>query len=305
VLKSLTAVSLLALGGAAVMGPAQAADIFDGNVDGRDGRGEFSRGEFLGPVHFNWSGIYVGGHFGGAWGDVDWTVLETPFFNNGVPKDDPASTAFPQAGRVSHEIDDWLAGGHIGFNQQFGRWVGGVEVSLSGGDLNESSDHEVILANGDDHVVGLRTEIESLFLATVRLGYAFDRVLAYVKGGYASADVKIRGEEELFNSQGLDRVGGFSERERQAGFAVGGGFEFALTNRVIFGLEYDRVDLGSETHTGFATVVNDVGQPSEFATHERFAVKVDPDIIHVAMARLSVKFGDEGAPLAAPMPPLK
>src|ERR671931_1322961 len=73
VLKSLTAVSLLALGGAAAMGPAQAADIFDGNVDGRDGRGEFSRGEFLGPVHLNWSGIYVGGHFGGAWGGVDLT----------------------------------------------------------------------------------------------------------------------------------------------------------------------------------------------------------------------------------------
>ena len=290
VLKSLTAVSLLALGGAAAVGPAQAADVFDGSVmDGSHGQGEF-----LVPTGVNWSGVYIGGHVGAGWGDVDWSILETPFFNGADPKKD---TAFPEGGRISHDIEGWLAGGHLGFNQQFGRVVGGVEVSLSGGDIEEEdfNEHEVKLSSGEDHVVGVRTEIDSLFMATVRIGHAWDRVLAYLKGGYASADVDIEGGEEFFNGGVLEREGAFSSSERHHGFTVGGGFEFALTNRVIFGLEYNYVDLGSETHFGFAKIVDDVGKEST----ERFAVKVDPDELHVAMARLSFKFGDEAVPVAA------
>jgi outer membrane immunogenic protein len=182
---------------------------------------------------------------------------------------------------IGHEVDGWLAGGHLGFNQQFGRWVGGVEVSLSEGDLEGSSVNDIEF--GD---VATKTEIDSLFLATVRLGYAFDRSLVYVKGGYASADVKLRGTGEL----GLADVG-FSSSERQAGLTIGGGFEYALTNGVIFGLEYNRVDLGSATHVGFATVDDD------FVT--AVPVKVEPDVLHVAMARLSLKFGDEAVALPA------
>jgi hypothetical protein len=49
------------------------------------------------------------------------------------------------------------------------------------------------------------------------------------------------------------------------------------------GLEYDRVDLGSSTH-----VALDAGP-----------IRVEPDVLHVATARLSIKFGDDGAVLPA------
>ena len=164
----------------------------------------------------------------------------------------------PQRGRC---------GGGERYQDRLQRWVGDEEESFEG--------------NG-----ATKTEIDSLFLATVRLGYAFDRSLVYVKGGYASADVKLRGTGEL----GLADVG-FSSSERQAGLTIGGGFEYALTNGVIFGLEYNRVDLGSATHVGFATVDDD------FVT--AVPVKVEPDVLHVAMARLSLKFGDEAVALPA------
>jgi outer membrane immunogenic protein len=253
---SLTAVSLLALVSAAAFAPAQAADL-NGKVSTIENDEEFG---FRKPDVYNWSGVYVGAHVGTAWGDVDWSAGEDG---------------------VSHELDDGsLAGGHLGFNHQFGRWVGGAEVSLSGGDVEGSSENELRFGLGE---VATKTEIDSLFLATVRLGYAFDRTLAYVKGGYASAEVKLSGagEDDL----------GFSSSERQAGFTIGGGIEYALTKGVIFGLEYNRVDLGNATHVGFATVggdpVTDV------------PVRVEPDVLHVAMARLSLKFGDEGAVLPA------
>jgi outer membrane immunogenic protein len=260
---SLTAVSLLALVGAAGFAPAQAADL-NGKVSTIQNEEEFG---FRKPEVFDWSGVYVGGHLGVASGDVDWSG--------------PAVTGFVDGGRISHELDEGsLAGAHLGFNHQFGRWVGGAEVSLSGGDVEGSSENELKFGLGD---VATETEIDSLFLATVRLGYAFDRTLAYVKGGYASAEVNLRAAGE----DGL----GFSSSERQAGFTIGGGIEYALTKGVVFGLEYNRVDLGNSTHVGFATVDGD--------PVTAVPVKVEPDVLHVATARLSLKFGDDGAVLPA------
>jgi outer membrane immunogenic protein len=278
---SLTAVSLLALVSAAGFAPAQAADL-NGKVSTIQNDEEFG---FRKPEVFDWSGVYVGGHLGVAWGDVDWSG--------------PEIATYVRGGGISHELDEGsLAGAHLGFNHQFGRWVGGAEVSLSGGDVEGSSENEIRFGTrtGD---IATKTEIDNLFLATVRLGYAFDRTLAYVKGGYASADVNLRaaGElgprivDELPVGQPMDV--GFSSGERQAGFTIGGGIEYALTKGVVFGLEYNRVDLGNSTHVGFATVDGD--------PVTAVPVRVEPDVLHVAMARLSLKFGDDGAVLPAVM----
>jgi outer membrane immunogenic protein len=268
--NSLVAVSLLALVGAAAFAPAQAAgpggkviSKVSSKVTSIQTEDDFG---YPAPTAFDWSGAYVGAHLGGAWGDVDWLGVD------GL--------------EISHEVDGWLAGGHLGFNQQFGRWVGGVEVSLSEGDVEGSSANEIRVGPVSGEVA-TKTEIDSLFLATVRLGYAFDRTLAYVKGGYASADVKLRGAGEL----GPAEVG-FSSSERQAGFTLGGGFEYALTKGVVFGLEYNRVDLGSAMHVAFATEGNDVNA---------VPVTAEPDVLHVAMARLSLKFGDDAGLLPVAM----
>src|SRR5919108_1100117 len=140
-LKSLTAVSLLALVGAACFAPAQAAGSggkVSSKVTSIQNEDDFG---FPAPTAFNWSGVYVGAHLGGAWGDVDWSGVE------GL--------------EISHEVDGWLAGGHLGFNQQFGRWVGGVEVSLSDGNVESGDDDSIRRDFGT-------TEIDSLFLATAR-----------------------------------------------------------------------------------------------------------------------------------------
>jgi opacity protein-like surface antigen len=132
--KSLTAVSLLALVGAAGFAPAQAADL-NGKVSTIQNEEEFG---FRKPEVYDWSGVYVGAHLGAAWGDVDWSG--------------PAVTEFVDRGRVSHELDDGsLAGAHLGFNHQFGRWVGGAEVSLSGGDVEGSSENELRGTRRDGH----------------------------------------------------------------------------------------------------------------------------------------------------------
>jgi outer membrane immunogenic protein len=238
---SLAAVDLLALADAAAFAPAQAADL-NGKISTIQNEEEFG---FRKPDVFNWSGVYVGGHLAAAWGEVGWSGVERL--------------------KVSHEVDGLLAGGHLGFNHQFGRWVGS---SLSDGDVASSDD-------GTRFRDVARIEIDKLFFATLRLEYDWDRSLAYVKGGYASAEISL---------QGGDGDVAFSSSERQAGFTIGGGIEYAFTNRVIFGLEYKT--LVNSTHVLFATDGNDVVGA--------VPVKVEPDVLHVAMARLSLKFGDEG-----------
>jgi outer membrane immunogenic protein len=227
------------------------------------------------PLAYNWSGFYFGAHVGGAWGDVDWKLKDSPF------------ELLDEGSKFSQDIDGFIGGGHLGLQHQFGRWVIGGELSLSGGDVDGSSRFcDPPECDGD--IVKLKTEMDWLFLATARLGYAFDNWLLYVRGGYASADIDIRGREEaMFTTT-------FSSSERHDGYIIGAGLEYALTQGVILGVEYNFIDLGSETHKGLAKVD---GVPDE-----EFKINTDPEI-HTVTARLSFKIGRE-APVAV-APPLK
>jgi outer membrane immunogenic protein len=97
---------------------------------------------------YNWSGFYVGGHAGYGWGDVN--ILDFgPVLDGGFTID-----------RTPFRANGALAGGQIGFQQQFGHWVAGVELSLSGGQLSDSASAELVqpftLLSGDKIVSGTR-----------------------------------------------------------------------------------------------------------------------------------------------------
>jgi outer membrane immunogenic protein len=308
--KPLMVFSILALAGAVSVVSAHAADIFDRGFDGSHGPGDF-----LETGIFNWSGLYFGGHVGGAWGDVDLNVVESPFFEPSDPSfaaGDP--TALVSGDKVSTDLDGVVAGTHIGFNQQVGRFVFGVEGSFSGADLNGSTtllDEAVVggVVTARD-IVTLETEMDWLALATLRLGFTRDRWLLYLKGGYATGDVSIRGGEQFLNSPPppltLVQTRHFDSGERHHGWHIGAGLEYALPttsccNNVIFGLEYNFIDLDSERHTGTA-VRFDEPEGAELPPGRRFDIDVDPDGIHVVKVRLSYKFGCCDV---AALPPLK
>jgi outer membrane immunogenic protein len=240
---------------------------------------------------YSWSGFYLGGHAGYAWGDVD-------FLDLGLTAD---AFAFHSSGV--------LAGGHIGFQQQWGRWVGGVELSLSRGRLQDDILSTAVLTSvlltGDivsrEDKDDLQTRIDGLFLATARLGYASDRWLGYVKGGYAAADIKagfhlsalatVVGAVTLDPGQVVfagDSTGG--SRERHHGWTIGAGLEYLLAPNVIFGVEYGYVNLRAQTHTAVASGFNNnFGTITTFTTPIEY--RIDPDDIHSLTARLSFKFG--------------
>ena len=91
----------------------------------------------------------------------------------------------------SHNMSGFIGGGQIGYNFQSGAFVFGLEAMFDYSDIKGGVNP---LRGGlpplgqDDNFA---TRIESLFLGTARIGYAWNNVLLYAKGGYAGGEVKV------------------------------------------------------------------------------------------------------------------
>lgn len=197
-----------------------------------------------------WSGVYAGVHAGYGWADISYTF--DTFFG-------------PES--FSHHAGDWFGGGHVGVQRQFGRLVAGVEISYS--DLHLTDTVESIKAPGRFRQI----EIDSLFLATVRLGYAADRWMAYVKGGYANADVETR----VF----IDPSTASVTSGREHGWTIGAGIELLCWRGFLVGLEYNYVHLGIGARDG------------KLPDNKPFNYSGFDDDIHTVTVRLSYLFGTQ------------
>ncbi len=114
---------------------------------------------------YNWSGFYIGGHAGYGIGMNDYT--NSSFF---------------------YETKGFLAGGEIGFNQQSGNVVFGIEADASW--ANIKGDQAFTLGGalvGFAQTATVSTEIDSLVSVAGRFGFAQDHWLIYLKAGVAWA----------------------------------------------------------------------------------------------------------------------
>lgn len=167
------------------------------------------------PV-FSWTGFYVGVHAGYGFGQ----------------------TSSTGAGGFS-DPDGFVGGGQIGYNYQLAnRVVLGLEADFSGTDLS---------ATGPGVGFGA-ARVDQNFIGTVRarIGYAADRFLPYVTGGFAygGSDVTIPG------------VG--SKDDTRFGYTVGAGLEYAFTNNWTARIEGLYVDLERD-NVGTARVGQELG----------------------------------------------
>ncbi len=207
---------------------------------------------------YNWSGLYIGGHAGYGWGDADWRLVSA---TGAVP--DRSTT------NVSHKPKGAVGGVQIGLNQQLGQWVYGVELSWSAAGIKGTSISTVGAA--DDN---FKTKIDSIFLASGRFGYAWDRTLLYAKGGYANAEIKTSTTDTVGASQGSASV-----NKRHGGYVLGVGLEYAWIPNWTVGVEYDYISLNKKTHT---QVFNGAGGTTVDSVDAK---------VHEVLARLNYKFG--------------
>jgi outer membrane immunogenic protein len=188
---------------------------------------------------YNWTGLYIGVHGGGDWFTKDWFAPETPTNHGGcylVVRCDVSVGG--------HTASSWLAGGQVGFNYQVSRWVFGVEAQISATSL-EGSNAQPTFPFG--FVITNHTKTDSLETAAVRLGFTWDRLLVYAKGGGAWA------QDQFWTSiPGLPV--GQTRSETRGGGMVGVGIEYAFLQNWSVKLEYDHLDLGNRRERLLPTI---------------------------------------------------
>lgn len=170
----------------------------------------------------NWTGFYVGINGGYGWGDAVTATIQDPLKG----KSFSSSSAQPAG---------FVGGGQIGYNWQSGFWVFGFEADLQyadlGGAINWGDYASLNLQNGDGQYFGT---------LRARLGYAIERSLIYITGGFAYGGL-------IDNS-----LTGKSTSNQ--GYALGGGFEYAFTENWTGRIEGLYVNLESKAKSAAVTV---------------------------------------------------
>ena len=158
---------------------------------------------------YDWSGFYIGAQGGWGWADQD---LEDATGLDGTV-----------------ELDGAFFGPVAGFQKQWdNNFVLGAEIEANWSDID-----------GQDSLPGAvgRTfgSVEIFGSAGLKAGYAWNRFLLYGTGGLAGAE-----------TESLQRVGPLSSSDHDASFGwmAGAGFDYALTDQIVLGLQYRHYDLG-------------------------------------------------------------
>jgi outer membrane immunogenic protein len=184
------------------------------------------------PALYDWTGLYFGGHAGAG-------LLSDSSTQNGVSAGGTNLNSTITIGPVG-----LVAGGQLGANFQFASWVVGAEASWSGTTISGSGTGLTTVGNTER----MTSAVMDFATATGRVGYAFNAILPYVKGGAAAMQVHYT--QDLVTPAGTI----FSQeiKDTRSGFTVGAGVEYGLTENFSAKLEYDFYNFGTKSYN-FAT----------------------------------------------------
>lgn len=179
---------------------------------------------------FDWTGTYGGAQLGYGWADTE------------------ADTNIANLVDETHDYDsDGVVGGlHAGYNLQNQRFVYGIEADIDFTDLDATG---IGSLGGTFH----QTEIFWTGSLRARLGFAMDRTLYYVTGGWAFGEVDVT-QSNANNGAILA-----SNSEIRHGWTLGGGVERAFSDNMTARLEYRYTDLGDyDSNSGLVSESSDV-----------------------------------------------
>lgn len=227
----LAAVSLVALSATA---PALAADL---------AARPYTKAPAMVAAIYDWSGFYIGINGGGGSSHSTWDLVG--------------------GGREgSHDATGGTVGGQIGYRWQSGQFVFGVEGQGNWADFSGDNVSALFATRN-------RSKIDSFGLITGQVGYAWNNVLLYVKGGAAVVGVKY----DVFSTASGALLS--SNDQTRWGGTVGAGLEYGFAPNWSVGVEYNHIFLSDKDVT-FALV------PST----DRIKQDVD-----MGLVRLNYKFG--------------
>ena len=181
-------------------------------------------------------------------------------------------------GEGCHNATGGTIGGQIGYRWQASNWVFGLEAQGNWADLN-GSNASIFVPRWTNN-----SKIEAFGLFTGQVGYAWNNVLWYVKGGAAVTDDAYRGTvSPTFPLAGtvFDDV-----RETRWGGVVGTGVEIGFAPNWSVAAEYDHLFMGNRDLTFVSRgVLANIPARAVFRTD---TIRQDVDLVTV---RVNYRFG--------------
>ena len=170
------------------------------------------------PV-YNWTGFYIGGNIGGAWGTLDVTDVNT-------------------GATVSPNNSGFAGGGQIGYDYQIGPWVIGIRNLLDGTSISNGATISDGVFSGT-----VNSHLHWFDTLTARGGYLVQpNVLLYAQGGAAWTSWDVN----AINGAGA-QVGEISGGNR-TGWTVGGGVEWMFAPHWSAFFEYNFMGFGTNSN---------------------------------------------------------
>jgi len=206
---------------------------------------------------YDWSGFYIG--LNGGYGSSHKCVDNAGFVS--VP------LAVPVRDNCGNATGG-LAGGQIGYNWQAGSWVFGLEAQGDWADLSGSAPSTLFPG------ISARARIDGIGLFTGRVGYAWNNVLGYVKGGGA---VTADRYNAYFTNTNVDVA---TASETRWGGTVGAGLEVGFAPNWSVAFEYDHLFMGSRNLAFTAPIIAPL-QP---------LLRINQDV-DMATIRVNYRFG--------------
>jgi outer membrane immunogenic protein len=165
---------------------------------------------------FSWTGCYVGGHIGGLWASKDFHFR------------DPLVPVEFHEPHGEHDVNGFLGGIQGGCDYQFGGPGGGFVIGIAAdwAWTGADGDHEHPFAWWSDDNHRFHSNIDSVASVTGRLGWAADRFLIYVKGGFAWE----RDEFRVTCAVSCSDINEWHASDTRTGWTFGVGGEYAFTN---------------------------------------------------------------------------
>ena len=180
------------------------------------------------PPAVSWTGFYVGGHAGYAWGNWDGDLTFDPG-TGPIVVFDPSNREI--------DLDGWLAGAQIGFNYQVNSLVFGLEADASWTDLKGSGSFTTIAG---DTKWAIENQLDWFGTVRGRMGVAVDNFLLYGTAGVAFGQTSA---DEVVTTDIVTARG--SAEEDHIGWTAGAGAEWMFAQNWSLKTEYLYTDLGS------------------------------------------------------------
>jgi outer membrane immunogenic protein len=184
----------------------------------------YTKAPVMVPAIYDWSGVYIGINGGGGSTHKCWDITNDLGF------------VVPTTSEGCHDATGGFVGGQLGYRWQSSAWVFGVEVQGDWADF-KGSNTSLFFGPGATN----QTKMDAFGLFTGQVGYAWNNVLWYVKGGAAVTDDKYRG---------LTTVGNVlvdSANDTRWGGTVGTGVEVSFAPNWSVAFEYDHLFMGTHS----------------------------------------------------------